>query len=421
MFFQSTEILKSCTVKRKIFSNLTSKFLLLLLVSAVWFEPASTQENQQGGIHRLSPDKFYPVDFRKFEDPVSFNNAVILLDSSYDWSWDTNSGSWLAVRKSIYHYDPYNFILEEMKLNWDGISWSNANLISYIYDGNNKVINDLWQLWDGNDWVNDLLISYFYDSNLKLSGSLWQSWDGADWINSYQYLYTYDSNTDLANTLSQNWNGTSWDNFYQIDYTYGLHHLRLSSITQNWDGTMWVNGTMNTFTYNIYGNLIHNLYENWDGVSWGNSIQVTNTYDSDHNQTISVIENWNGTAWTNFFQSFATYDLDNNKLSNVSQLWNATIFENTDSISYYYHPVTSVGLPEFPGNSLPFIFPNPFSDELNIRNMNSNGTSVIYDSQGRVVKYFNSMESSVIDTRDFSAGIYLLRLIDGKNFVMIKE
>ena len=67
-------------------------------------------------------------------------------------------------------------------------------------------------------------------------------------------------------------------------------------------------------------------------------------------------------------------------------------------------------------------YPNPFSNELVIEtNVNKQSTFEIINSIGQVVFKGNTLGKAVVNTESFSAGVYLIKLENGKTFKTIKK
>lgn len=106
------------------------------------------------------------------------------------------------------------------------------------------------------------------------------------------------------------------------------------------------------------------------------------------------------------------------KGSDLNTLINTCGYEikKGDSLSYLIEGcLTSIGLEE---NSLPnfSIFPNPTSDEINLRSSQSilNSILQVYSSQGALIKEtIISTETPVINIKNLPAGVYYIKLSNG--------
>ncbi len=83
-----------------------------------------------------------PIVARK-ENQTSFLSSMSLLDSTYSWSWDSLSGSWTPIEKSIYGYDAsYHQTIETNQI-MNSITWINHYQFVYTYDANNNQLTRL--------------------------------------------------------------------------------------------------------------------------------------------------------------------------------------------------------------------------------------------------------------------------------------
>jgi len=389
-------------------------FLALACTAAISFDLATLKCNAQTNLRFTIPKSSTEQKTRSLSG---------LVDSSYNWGWNTftngweinpfwkaiqidydannnelsetghswNDSVWVNSSKYFYTYDAHNNRTSYLYENWSGTAWVNSSLNTYTYDTNNNKINELGQIWYNSDWVNSTLVIYTYDTNSNKISSLGKTWYDTAWVNPSLSTYTYDINNNLISALGQNWNDTAWVNYYQYTCTYDANNNKTSYLFQNWNGTSWNNTESDTFAYDVNNKLTSKLVQDWNGVGWSNFRQYTYTYDANNNQTGEFCQRWGyATAWVNFSLYSCTYDVNNKLVSESFKSWNnsGTNIMSGDSTYYFIHSInTEINELKTLGENTT-IYPNPASDIVTLNIVNTKDEDFIlniYNSMGELV------------------------------------
>ncbi|MBN4062324.1 hypothetical protein JYU20_03915, partial [Bacteroidales bacterium AH-315-I05] len=99
--------------------------------------------------------------------------ASTLVDSTYNWDWDTLTNAWISTTNVL-----------------------------FTYDANGNQISVLSHIWYGGSWMNSWQGFNTYDANNNQTSWLSQIWGGGSWMNDWQYLRTYDANNNQTSWLS---------------------------------------------------------------------------------------------------------------------------------------------------------------------------------------------------------------------------
>lgn len=398
-----------------------------------------------------------------FAQPVQFSNEIkysnfpgqlnkqfsliAIYDSVYSWEWDTFNNGWKYVEKSIniiydvknnltsysnqlydssntwinsfqyiFNFDVNNNRLHQLTQRWNSILWENYWFYTSTYDANNNLTSELSQEWIGGVWENSSLAIYTYDGNNNQISSLYKNWDSSMWVNSSLYTYTYDSNNNRTSSLGQNWNGSTWDDRFRATSSYDANNNPIIHLSQFWNGVTWENSYKSTYTYDVNNNQTSTLSQNWNLNIWENSSQFILTYDSNNNMTDILFQIWNNNAWETNSTYTYTYDSNNFPLSEV-RITSGT----ADSTYLYFHVITGVD-ELFTENEEITAYPNPFDNELLIKNTgNKNEEVILVDMLGNEIlrsKIF--IGETKISTEKLLSGFYLLKFTDGNKKSNIK-
>ncbi len=294
---------------------------------------------------------------------------VQLVDSVYNWAWDTLSGEWLTKRRTIdIAYDNRNNPISYTEQKWNGQTWDNTTKTNLTYDSSNNLIYQVIQERKDSAWENSSNETYTYDEHNNQTSSATQEWysgswyneyktidsfdgfnnlisrtsqdgSGSDWINSFQYLYTYDSISNLTLEVYRYWysNENVWKDNTQVIFNYDSHSNRIAELGQKWIND-WINEDIYVYTYDSNDSLIHLIYKGWDDVEWENYYQTFYTYDVDLQQNIRTSQQWDVFEWKNLIRYIDTYDSDSNVIGTLIQFWNDTgdTWENYNQTNYTF-------------------------------------------------------------------------------------
>lgn len=380
--------------------------------------------------------------------PLKPQDLIQIVDSVYQWQWDTISVGWIIGYKIInIVYDAKHNMTSSTGQSWNGSAWENSDKSTSTYDANNNETSNLYQEWNGSNWVDVFKYTSTYDAKNNLTKELDQRWNDSDWINTYQYTYTYDANNNRTSLIFQYWNGSDWVNSGKHTYSYDANNNMTSELHQRWNGSDWVNSDQDTFTYDANNNLTSDLMQDWDDGSWENSMQYTYTYDAKNNLTKELDQSWNGSDWENYEQSTITYDANNNQTSQLYQSWNGsnwvnvwqyegaydannfekshtyknwnaagTKIESGDSSYSFYHTVLGInGLMAQNGNLT--VYPNPASTQITIEICALPTQSQLsisnLNGQQLITRQITSPKTQV-DISSLPSGVYFVRLTSDK-------
>jgi len=377
----------------------------------------------------------------------SHRSDVFILDSLYNWAWDSLSADWYLHNRTIYTYDENQNTTEEIESAYDIIQgWYDLQRSLNTYDGQNRLTNVIDQEWDGNAWINTDQLVYTYDTNGDQVGQLFQNWDGASFVDYFRQVFTYDINHNLLTRISQVWNGVAWNNGTQQVSTYDANNRLTVRLNQSWNGS-WNDVSRSLYTYDANNDLDTLLYQKWSFNAWNDDYRNLYDFDAHHNRTliqeqlavgIGVWEDrekyeytydqfdevthlinseyTNGT-WVPVYQYNIINDQDQNRSSEVFQNWENG-WVNADSTQYYYTNLT--GVQEIPGVHSMFLFPNPTNDQLNIEfDKSFDGRISVYSMQGVKIadqRCFSEVASQ-LDVSSFNPGQYVIVLRSGNNVV----
>src|SRR5262245_4007711 len=85
----------------------------------------------------------------------SQGSDVFILDSLYNWGWDSLSADWYLRNRTNYTYDENQNTTAETESAYDIIQgWYDSQRSLNTYDGENRLTSVTDQDWDGNAWVN---------------------------------------------------------------------------------------------------------------------------------------------------------------------------------------------------------------------------------------------------------------------------
>lgn len=275
------------------------------------------------------------------------------------------------------------------------------------YNANNDIILDVRQIWNGSQWVDDSQDTYTYyagTSNVKdittysfslgydtykvlyeFSGNditklTFQDGSSGTLINSEQYEYTYNVPGQPYQEFESEWNGSSWDLIERATATY-VGGLRTELLVESYNGSTYDLFERYLTTYS--GTLeTEYLNQSWNGSSYVNSDRELSTYDANDNKTVYIFESWNGgtTSWVPYYK-------EENDFSVAAPL-STKSFEN-DSFK---------------------IYPNPATDEINIKSTVVIDKMELYNVLGK--KVMQSSNSKALNVESLNSGIYVLKVFN---------
>jgi len=285
-----------------------------------------------------------------------------------EYSWDTESNTWVHYRKSIYTHNPDGSYATVKRSFWDqGISlWVEKIQGNYDYDGldmwrtdmsrengSDPYINSEKRMWKYNDA--DLLLELYY--------YLWEPVQ-ASWKLDEKYLYTYNSNgkqltyktysiTDaevFAYSLSEE-NSNTYndagiltireenyidDELDKYEWDYDLEGRLISLKYSELEGGTW---DLEKYTINyVDGKMINLMYYWWDAGEWKNDYKTEIEYRPNGDLLRYVSYSWNG-GWINSEKTERTYNGSNLCASETWSEWSAqeNVWVNPSKSEFTYN------------------------------------------------------------------------------------
>ena len=355
---------------------------------------------------------------------------LILLITLLAMSFNLNAQCWNSIYESGYGYNCF-------KIRNDGTLWSNGDstLINGQYDpntGNGYSTPTPTQIGTANNWKSISNGSY-HIAAIKTDGTLWTWGDN--------FGGQLGNGTTINNyTPTQIGNSTNWKS---VSSGYDFN------IAVKTDGTLWSWG-MNNYGELGNGTTIQNYTPNqigtatnWKSVSAGREQSLAIKTDgtlwvwglNDYGQLgdgtninksspiqIGTSNNWKQVTAGNWFSTAIKNDgtLFSCGRNDYGQLGDGTTV-NKNNLTQII--CTALDVEEFKENSFK-IYPNPVSNELNVKTDSSliNQPYTIIDGLGRVVLKgkLNEVEST-INVEQLSKGIYYLKIASNNATKFIKE
>ena len=413
--------------------------------------PVSSQTSSRVVKQKLDSLIYYEWDFNTSmwvgsgREEFSYNYNGNLTEQ-VDLYW--NGSSWQYYDKTEYTYNANGLLSKEIDSQWSGSQWEESNKYEYTYDASGKISEEKYFYWDGIQWIEDGKIEYTYDLNGNLIEEMQRYWDGTQWMSSQKREYTWDASGNVTEEINYYWSAMQWSPSYKYEYAYNGNGKKIQEIESYWVMTQWELGYKSEFGYNANGKLTQEIFSFWDGMSWELSEKLERTIDANGNVPTEVFYIWDGTQWEEDYKQDLTY---NNTYSFNDLVLPFTILEEAED--YFNHMATQFVESEIDSTTGNWIasfkgtlhyssvnvnsvfdvetaeisvYPNPVSDQLQIRISNWNGVASfqLLDVQGRLLLSKNVTNQDQIDLSQFSNGLYVYKLIfDGHTSTgkLIKE
>lgn len=347
----------------------------------------------------------------------TFNSAITTIH------FDKFGNLYAAGSFSDFKGKPYSE--QKMLAKWDGKNWKKIGIF------NNRIAciasDDLGKIYVGGEFTNNNQKTYV----AKYENNTWQELGGND-SSTYRggvYSIIFDSESRLYaggfvinNTnklIVAMWDGFKW-NELGADSGYFNGYIHSMAIDKN----------DNIYAGGVFNNTKNQCYLNkWNGKEWIASEGLpTNTIgsgpviydlicDSDGNvlvvgalrnqQNNFILGKWNGKDWNE------SVLIENTKLQSISSI----IMDQNNQIlislhawwdkSLVFKRTNPLGLPDFE-NSKILVYPNPFSNKINVTNTSGNEEYVLRDVLGNNI--YSGKQINEIDFSLIPIGTYILQI-----------
>lgn len=317
--------------------------------------------------------------------PQQLDATKMILDSIYQFSWDTITKKWSSTPIKIFNsYNAKNLKTIALKKQWynfgspGGNASTNSVLLisrdSFIYNSSNLVTLRLSQLLIGNKWSPTSQTIFKYDIKNNLTDSIVQDWNDTlyKWNIVKVFHNSYDSHSNLICTSD-----STPTSGFKMNNSFDAKNNLISVIEQLWNGKNWVNNNRQTNTYDTNNLMIGSLIEKWSAGTWTKSMKIQDLVWAIHSTGIIAaneeplsysVLSWDdmSSSWLNFFKlsnvvsnnniishleqaymngSWAdvkainyTFDITNKLVSQIEKKWdeNASIIVNSSKYSFTY-------------------------------------------------------------------------------------
>jgi len=263
-------------------------------------------------------------------------NSDNLLTSLLLERFNTQTGTWEFVNRSLFKYfnlpEPDEFLLQD----WNGTTWVNNGQIFFSYNSNLQITSSIFRIWDtsNNQWVNANQTFETYDSDFMQIRTERETWNQAfgDWDNSTRAEYFYNQQSELDRVANEIWvnQDSTWaftdDNLYRYDFRNRNNEF----ITRNFNGTDFENFFRNKRTFDINDNIKKVENQFFQGGFWVNDnfcdlfyseLQISDTEDITTENQCKIIKTDNAFSieCADFIRShdqiyFEVHDMNGKKL-----------------------------------------------------------------------------------------------------------
>ncbi|MDP4281166.1 MAG: T9SS type A sorting domain-containing protein [Bacteroidota bacterium] len=312
-----------------------------------------------------------------------YSTEVRLMDSAYNFKWDTTSVAWSLYQKDYKNKNTSGLLTEDLYRIFLSSTndWINKNRLLYTYFPGRVAVQEIsGQLWNTStsEWV-DYLYTHYADS-LRIDTTYTKTWDQVQhkfisgtrdcylydslnsvilytqqsmdpvskaWVNSQMISDTFNFYENVLEEITKIWNinTESWVNNYRKVYQYDTTGYKLMGFTEyswNKDSLYWENAYRTTYTLTMAGKRIQSLLEIWDPIMkiWVNSLkdQIIYTPDGYLGTDVQQVFDVSNQVWKNYYLTIHTYFTTGNPQAISGSFWN-----NTTWIQNSNHALDSVG------------------------------------------------------------------------------
>jgi hypothetical protein len=399
------------------------------------------------------------------KEKLSIASQVQIVDSSLTQQWDQSANAWVTTGKNELYYDVKLNLIKDVYTTPNELV---ANTITeHTYDTKENKIQSIVSVWNKtkNQWVNYSKKEYTYDANNKQTQIINYSWFSTnnDWLADSKHEYSFDENGNMKLYVKYQWSDISkkWIINSKEEFTYNSNNKPTLSISSNWDlfSNDWIVSGKVEYIYDANGNKVKQTDYYWfSGPKlWGikakreytydpngflneeinysyntyfvdviisnltNKTKYEYAYESDGEIALIQYYSWDAASnnWKIKNKEEYTYDSNNNMTQLHGLYWNVekeTWSSNFRFIIFYSeHSRTSVdGL----DNEIIAIYPNPVSDNLQIRLTNKSAKFELFDLKGNMVLSKELKNSETLDLKNYKKGLYIYHILsNGKKHI----
>lgn len=406
-------------------------------------------------------------DFDTFlnQEKLSKASQVQIIDSSLYRQWNQSTNQWITTNKNEYYYDN-NFNLTKDVYKTSAELRTNK-VTEYSYDTKGNRIQSIVSVWSKstNQLVNSAKIEYTYDSNNNQTQRIDYNWNSTknDWSAVWKYEYTFDANGNVKLYVLYEWSKISnqWIISYKEECTYDSNNKQTLNVSSNWNisrNELILYRKIESI-FDVNGNMTQTIKYDWfsDPKLWGIREKVEHTYDT--NKYLNEVINYS--YFTYYSDAIVSevekktksdymYESDGDVAEILYYSWddasNKWRFKNKDEFTYgtnnnwvqndqfywdieneswaflfrfinFYSEHSRTSIDGF-DNEIIALYPNPVSDNLQIRLAIKSAKFELYDIKGNKLLSKEINNSETLDLKNYKKGIYIYHILsDGEKHI----
>lgn len=371
----------------------------------------------------------------------------------YEFFW-VDRIRWDSVHHFFYTWSGNGSLLSKEQHNFNGTSFSPANLQLIDYDANDQIVQTITKNFVAGAWENGIRDSNSYDQNRNLVEGVRLTWTttpfGSDWdtTSGIRNLYQYNTQSQLIEEVISYWNNNQWQLSHKNQYHYNnaMEYDTVTAYTYfgTWNPTnRWVDYIWHDFQTeqsNFY------KFQRFSQGAWQDLGRQTCQYNGQNSECLT--ESYNAGVWDSLSVRFAEYD----SLGNITlgEYWESNpSYHQSDGAKWTYQydqqgrilekilevydPVDGYLLAtrlvcgdfftsvrnELDEAEMFELYPNPANQELNLefKALNKLASISIFDLNGNL-RFAGKIPPGHANfqfyTGKLESGTYILRLSDGE-------
>ncbi len=376
-----------------------------------------------------------------FNKSQSVTSASFLMLDSLN-SYYKNESSWEASSKSYFLYNDNGTMQEQIHLyqNYDFETEAQYFMeeykISFAYNSNNRITQEIYANKDTTAWLTSEITNYSYDNQGRITNIsyLWDDEEKGNFEESARATITYGNNEKTMMFQYKDDQG----NFVTEEKVIIRHTNNIPNTTLYYDTSD--NGTLaledsGAHTANTLGQIIEEKWYSIENESNTTGLALVSkyeySYDNNGNPTLEKGFNLNNTQeWIATEAYQYDYDLEQTyadnyynlplsfmymeypeTISNIPLVFQSGTDDNGSGIVMDYkeefiYSETSTALKKLNDKHI-IIYPNPASNYIVIKNIESNQQFNLYDLKGRLAISKTINNNDRITTTSIDKGIYV--------------